>query len=79
MKRPQTEEFAVPQPKKRQKPNPPEEQAELDAESSRIIEAESEFTGPYLYRLHDEIDKAMQTNADLRMKYQSEPEKFMES
>jgi len=79
MKRKPEEDFAVPPPRKRPKPNPPEEQPELDPESSRIIESESEFNSQYLFRMHDELDAAMQLNADQRMKYQSEPERFMES
>jgi|JI6StandDraft_1071083.scaffolds.fasta_scaffold06446_4 hypothetical protein len=71
MRRKPEEEFAVPPPRKRQKPNPPEEQPELDPEMSRVIESESEFTAQYLYRMHDELDAAVQSNADLRMKYQS--------
>lgn len=32
-------DFAVPQPKKKMRPNPPEDKVELDEEASRVIES----------------------------------------
>ncbi len=72
-------DFKVPPPSKKMKMGVPERAPYLHPDVEERIMQEREFNSEYLYEMHDTIEKAIMVNADQRMKYQDEPERFFES